>query len=163
MSQGDPASGVLAGGARQPGEQALERFDRAWSQGQRPRLEDFLPASDPERRAVLPRLVRADLEHRLARGESARVEDYLNRFPELAADRATVLELLRAEYEQRRGPHPAPLEEYLNRFPEYAEDLRALSTGQPSQGTVSHLPPGPTLPRAVQPFVESGAAGPGSR
>ena len=44
-------------------------------------------------------LVHVDLEFRLKAGEAARVESYLDRYPHLTQDSATVLDLLEAEYE----------------------------------------------------------------
>src|SRR4051794_8327751 len=79
-------------------EAAINRFVTAWREGARPRLEDYLPAGDRLRRTLLIELIHTELELRLKDGEAARVEDYLTRYPELAADRADVLELIVAEY-----------------------------------------------------------------
>src|SRR5262245_36933504 len=60
-------------------------FEAAWRAGQRPRIDDHLPASGANRQALLAELVLTDLEYRLKAGEPARVEEYLRRYPELAA------------------------------------------------------------------------------
>jgi hypothetical protein len=79
---------------------------------------------DAEHRfSVLVELVHVELEFRLKAGEAARVENYLQRYPEL--DRPDiVIALLVTEYRQRqrREPQLTP-QAYLVRFPHYAEEL----------------------------------------
>src|SRR5262245_18792549 len=82
-------------------EQAVSRFEAAWREG-RPALEEYLPASGPGRLAALVELAHTDLEYRLRAGLPARVESYLERFPELTDNRAAVLGLIRTEYALRR-------------------------------------------------------------
>ena len=48
-------------------------------------IEDHLPVDPQLRLSALTELVHAELEFRLKRGEPARVEDYLRRFPDLAS------------------------------------------------------------------------------
>src|SRR5262249_54572710 len=85
--------------------QFAERFEDAWQNGQRPVLEEFLPTGEPERRAVLAELVYIDLERRLKAGETARAEDYLQRFPELAAhpELAQGLRAVESKFRCREG------------------------------------------------------------
>src|SRR4051812_11607108 len=80
----------------------VQRFEDAWQAGQRPALDDFLPAAGPERQAALVELIHTELECRLKAGEAARVEDYLRRYAELADQRDEVLALVAAEYDLRR-------------------------------------------------------------
>jgi eukaryotic-like serine/threonine-protein kinase len=103
---------------------AVKRFEDAWRLAPRPAIEDFLPTSDSLRSRVLIELAHIDLELRLKAGEVARVEEYLVRYPELASDRAAVIDLIAAEHElrQRREPGLA-LGEYLQRFPAYRAEL----------------------------------------
>jgi hypothetical protein len=138
----------------------LEDFARAWRNPTPPRLEDFLPAEGtPEyRRAVLRELVGNDLEQRLARGEPARLEDYLARFGELAEDADAVAELAALEFCLRRRHDPAvDPHEYLDRFPSYAEALRPRLTPQPPPtgprpaGEPWTDPPVPFVPPPAQP------------
>lgn len=82
-------------------EQIVERFERAWQSGRRPVLDDYL-IDGGDRPGLLKQLVQADLECRLRAGESARVEDYLQRFPELQQARQTLLDLLAHEFRLRR-------------------------------------------------------------
>lgn len=109
-----------------PAEDAIEDivrpFDRAWRQGQRPVLDEYLPDEDPLRRAVLIELVHIDLEYRLLGGEAVRLEEYLRRYPSLAADDAVLLDLVAAEIELRRQSGPT-LQEYQERFPHLHADV----------------------------------------
>src|SRR5262249_34902660 len=57
--------------------EAIQRFEHAWRQGPRPRIDDFLSAENLLRSFVLIELVHIDLELRLKAGETARVEEYL--------------------------------------------------------------------------------------
>jgi WD40 repeat protein len=104
-------------------ESAVKRFEHAWRQGPRPALEDYLPAGDG-RQLVLVELVHIDLELRLKAGEAARVEEYFDRYPQLAGDRSTAVELIAIEYQLRRRGEPGlALDDYLQRFPQYREVL----------------------------------------
>ena len=62
----------------------VQRFEKAWQNGGRPAIDDFLPQDGPDRLAVLIELVHVDLERRLLAGEPACAEDYQERYPELA-------------------------------------------------------------------------------
>src|SRR5580765_1069815 len=81
---------------------SVKRFEQAWRQGPRPAIDDYLPPGDSLRSRLLIELVHIDLELRLKAGETARVEEYLARYPELASDHAMMLELIAAEHELRR-------------------------------------------------------------
>jgi predicted ATPase len=108
---------------------AVRRFEHAWRDGPRPRIDEFLPIDVPVRDRVLLELVHIDLELRLKAGESARVEEYLARYPELGSNRAAILELIAAERDLRRRREPdLALEEYLLRFPDYRTELKAQVT-----------------------------------
>ena len=79
------------------------------------------------RGALLRELVAIDLEYRLKRGEAARVESYLQRFPELTDDEAYCQQLISHEFHVRQQTDPAlPLEEYERRFPGLGSGLRRL-------------------------------------
>src|SRR5262249_20863145 len=83
--------------------------------------------------AALVELAHTELELRLDAGQPARVEDYLGRFPELAADPALAGELIVAEFALRRA-RGAELshQEDLVRFPQHADALAGcLAQGQP--------------------------------
>lgn len=97
-------------------EEIIDRFEEAWRAPGPPHIEAFLPADETLFRPVLVELVHVDLEHRLKRREAVGVTAYLRRYPELADDRGTLVELLAAEFEQRRRREPRlTLEEFLRR------------------------------------------------
>src|SRR5262249_52805909 len=99
---------------------AVRRFENAWRQESPPLIEDYLPTDAPLRLRVLIELVHIDLELRLKAGETAWVEEYLARYPELTGDQAIVAELIIAEYELRRRREPRLVpDEILQRFPQY--------------------------------------------
>src|SRR4051812_9314537 len=87
MPSGDPPRGPSAASPGGDLEEILERFERAWRPGSPPGLEGYLPASAGQRWLVLIELVHADLECRLKAGMPARVECYLDRYPDLDGDR----------------------------------------------------------------------------
>ena len=61
---------------------AADRFERAWKQGTRPRIEDHLTAvEESQRPALLVELLRVELELRRRDGEQPGPEDYAARFP----------------------------------------------------------------------------------
>jgi serine/threonine-protein kinase len=64
----------------------IRRFEAAWAAGTRPAIEDYLPDCEPTRLRVLVELVHTELEFRYRAGETAGVEDYFARFPELGDD-----------------------------------------------------------------------------
>lgn len=111
-------------------ESRVSRFEAAWQGGERPALDDYLSGDGPQRRAQLLELIYTDLEYRLKAGEPARVEDYLRRYPELAADRDVVLDLFAVEFELRcRFSQPCG-EAYQQRFPELGDKLATVPRRQ---------------------------------
>ncbi|MCC6417489.1 MAG: serine/threonine protein kinase [Gemmataceae bacterium] len=132
----------------------VERFETAWHRGERPPLDPHLPAGGL-RRAALQEIVRGELEVRLKAGEAARVENYLQQFPEIAADANLVLGLLAQEHElrQRREPHLA-LDEYQRRFPQHAAAL-AARLSSPDHTSVAAQPPVAPV-RTPSPAIDSG-------
>jgi WD40 repeat protein/serine/threonine protein kinase len=146
----DKEAAVSLGTTRWDGiERIVERFEEAWSSGP-PKLEDFLPAESVERATALIELVHVDLEFRLKAGEQARVESYLARYPELAAQPAKVIQLIAAEYEFRwRNEAGLTPDEYLQRFPAYATELSArlaVSAPVPTAAPCTRVQPSETSP-----------------
>ena len=123
----------------------MARFEEAWGRGERPDIAGLLAAAGPDGGpALLVELVHTDLEYRLKAGENGRAEDYLRRFPALAADAEAVVQLAAAEYELRRRREPALApEEFLRRFPEHASRLAPL-LARPAAAS----PPPTTIPDA---------------
>ena len=83
-------------------ERIVEAFETAWQAGERPEIDDFLPEG-ADRRPVLIELIQSDIESRLAADLPRPVEDYLERYPDLAGDRNLVLKLIDTEIRHRRG------------------------------------------------------------
>jgi WD40 repeat protein/tRNA A-37 threonylcarbamoyl transferase component Bud32 len=107
-------------------DRAVKAFEDAWEAGHGPLIENFLIGADSERRQCLTELIHVDLERRLKAGEAARVEHYIEQFPELRDDKTAVVGLLAAEYRLRREFGPGcDREEILRRFPEYQVELEA--------------------------------------
>src|SRR5262245_48036167 len=86
-------------------EQLVDQFEDAWESGEPPNIDSFLPASD-DRLPALIELVHIDLERRAKRGESVRVETYLQRYAELN-ERPILTELLAAEFQLRARIDPS--------------------------------------------------------
>ena len=103
-------------------ESIVRGFEAAYLRGEGPNIPNALVGLAEEARATaLVELVHAELELRLKEGEAARVEDYLDRYPELSGQTTVVLGLIDAEYRQRsRGEPLLSFEEYRVRFPELA-------------------------------------------
>jgi WD40 repeat protein/tRNA A-37 threonylcarbamoyl transferase component Bud32 len=112
----------------------VNRFEDAWQGGQPPDLTSFLPKEPGLRSLVLRELALIDLECRLKSGAPVRAEEYLKRFPELAADRRFVLKLLSYEFDlRRRGEPDLKIDEYLRRFPAYRAELTARLARKPAK------------------------------
>jgi WD40 repeat protein/tRNA A-37 threonylcarbamoyl transferase component Bud32 len=128
MSDTASSSDALSSATRTRLEEIVERFEAAWEQGPRPRIEDYLPLEPGRlRRNVLAELVHVDLERRLKLGEDARVERYLRRFPELAENRSGILTLVASVYALRRWQA------------EFLPEVPGPAPGPPSHATVSWL------------------------
>ena len=105
-------------------DQIVARFEDAWQRGERPIIEDHLPSDEQDRRPVLIELIHTELELRVKAAERVRVEEYLERYPELARDREVVLDLIAMEHELRRRREPGlSVEEFVLRFPQHADVL----------------------------------------
>src|SRR5262245_27917677 len=134
----------------------LERFEQEWQERPPARLEAYLPGpGEPGRLAALIDLAHIDLEYRWKAGAGLPVEDYLRRFPELAADPQVVLDLAAWEFDPRRRSEPGRGPgEFARRFPEQAGRLAArlaeLSTYPAGGGPAS----GPAAPPPAVPGYE---------
>ncbi len=105
----------------------LQVFESAWRRGERPVIETYLSAladRAADRGELLTELVHIELELLLKTGESARVEDYIARFPVLAESREDLLDLVVAEFDfRRRREGRVDLAEYQRRFPDLSDEL----------------------------------------
>src|SRR5262245_10065432 len=105
---------------RDHGSECLIAFAQTLEKSPDSTIEAFLNSRPPQDRAELAALVAIELRHRFLSGQQCRIEDYLERFPELRSDGESVLDLIYAEYCERRqrDPHAEP-QEYFRRFPNY--------------------------------------------
>src|SRR5438067_2310708 len=127
-------------------ERIIKAFEDAWQRGERPSVDAFLPAGAAERRALLVELVHTDLECRIKAGEGIHVEVYLARYPELAGDSGAVLDLIVAEYRQRRRREAdLTAAEYCHRFPQFSAQLQELLKDPPQIDTLHPPTTGRTL------------------
>ncbi len=95
----------------------LEPFESAAVRGERPDLSDYLPAkSHPKFSVVLRELVRIDLEFAWERGESRRLDDYLDRFPTLRDDPAALAAIAAEDFRQRTAAGQEPNPDDYRRF-----------------------------------------------
>ncbi len=105
----------------------VEGFVAQWDQRE-PTIEEFLYEDDPTavRQLILQELIKIDLEYRLAKGEEIRLEQYLERYPELHENGAPS-GLIYEEYHLRRahGSDVKP-EEYRQRFPDQSAVITKL-------------------------------------
>lgn len=117
----------------------LEAFNQAWETLKTPpRLADYLPQEFPVlRHMTLIELIKIDLHHRWGQNsEPLRLEDYFNRFPELAGKAPA--DLIYEEYRVRRQHgQDCTAEDCLRRFPEQAPELARLFSGQQSEASTS--------------------------
>ena len=116
-------------------EHTIQQFERDFVSGNSPAIEEYVSSAGDQE--LLPELVHTELELRLTAGERARVENYTNRFPTLAANEEMVSDLVMTEYNVRRNFDPGcRLEEYLLRFPNLkqmlVENFLGSSTGSDS-------------------------------
>ena len=142
---------------RGPDSAALEgiirQFESAWRSGAPPDIHSYLSGRLDNRDRLTLELCLIDLEFRLKASEPARAEEYISRFPALAADPSAALALITAEYQLRSRADPAlGLGEYVRRFPEYAHELsnhlvpptviyRGPPRDTPGRGVPSGRPP----------------------
>ena len=96
----------------------VEAFEVVQARDGYANLAEFLPApGQAARLIVLRELVRVDLEYGWTRGQPLALRDYLDLFPELRTDQATLQQIAFEEYRLRRqsGEHLSP-EEYRRDF-----------------------------------------------
>src|SRR5262249_13434600 len=114
---------------------AVSVLEAGWRCDSPPDLSQLVGQYPEQSRGKLVvELVHIDLEYRLKRGETIRVEDYLNRLPELRGNPDAIESLFQAEFLFRRRM--------------IREQLRALASTRPddSPARESRLAPLPELP-----------------
>ena len=84
----------------------------------------FVAGLSPVSPGELAALIRIDLDARWSRNDRERPEEYLRRFPSVAADAELAVDVIYAEYLARASPAKRPeLAEYEARFPAFANVL----------------------------------------
>jgi serine/threonine protein kinase len=162
--------GATEAGLRPPDDDPLrervERFRASLRTNASADLDSFLPQpGDPLRRAVLEALVKIDLEQRWRRREVMTLEQYAERYLELAAGGNWSPDLLYEEYRVRHQYGDCPsLASYHKRFPNQFEQLRRLVAANPVGTLLASSPPPrqsgraavpPPAPTSVTPEVPS--------
>ncbi len=108
----------------------LEQFEYAWQSGSPPSIDTYRQMAVADPQALLGELAYLDLAWRLRGGEAIRVENYLERYPELASNRDQVVQLIAVEYKLRCSRESdLTADEFLQRFPQYREDLSEQLSG----------------------------------
>lgn len=97
---------------------------RAWQAGHEPALDVLLAGLPRVSPSELAEAIRIDLEERWQRNDCQTAEDYLRRFPSVAADVELAVDVIYAEYLAREQTGNRPdLAEYQQRFPAYSQML----------------------------------------
>jgi serine/threonine protein kinase len=98
-----------------------ERFLLLWQEGNAPAIEEFATATGVADARGLAALVRVDQVGRWGAGQPTAVEEYLRRYPPVAADQDTAIELIINEFalSASRGQAADP-EDFIRRFPAHA-------------------------------------------
>ena len=109
----------------------IDHYIEAWENIAEPPadLTDFLPEGPKDlRQMVLIELVKVDLEYRHSKNISPlRIEDYLQRYPELSQPDGIACDLIYEEFHVRQAAEPdLSLDDYYQRFPEQKEALQRL-------------------------------------
>jgi tRNA A-37 threonylcarbamoyl transferase component Bud32 len=125
MSPAESAASLLPPGL----DTLVAEFEQLWLDGRRPALDDLVNGRNgPDRLSLLVELVHVELELRLKAGEDARVEEYLQRYPELAGHPDREWEIIAAEFQLRRRREPGlSVQDYVRRFPKWKTELELLA------------------------------------
>jgi len=113
-------------------DRAVEGFAAGWADPCPPLAAHVAAVAPHLRAAAAAHMVELDLHRRAALARSLPgvrldVADHLRAFPELAADAAVAVELIRAEYDARPADDPAAdAEDFARRFPAHADALRRV-------------------------------------
>jgi tetratricopeptide (TPR) repeat protein len=134
-----------------PAEASLAQLlQRLWEQGQQPDPAGLLRAAGNLPASEIAAVLAVDQWHRWHAGQRIPVEDYLRRFPALAADSEAALELAYGELLVREAlGDSADLAEYLARFPQFADRLRQQvelhrALGDTTAGSGASMPASPS-------------------
>ena len=117
-------------------EQIISQYEDEMFRGANPDLSDYLQ-QHPHDDGLLRELLNTDIELRIRKGESARVESYLQRFPKVSDHSQWIEELIATEYRTRKQFDPDfKFSEYVVRFP---DNYRHLVDAQPNGSKSSNV------------------------
>lgn len=142
-------------------ENIVERFELQWRANGDADVAAFLGSSDAhDQMALLIELIKVDLEYRWERGEEARIETYLTRFPQLGTPDSAPIELLLEELNARsrcqRLPDSAELKRrFRNRFEQLQPSLIQLRVRAGSEAAIAPRDLDATEPLFPLPFSHS--------
>ena len=109
-------------------EDLIAEFEQRLLAGDDPDILEFADPGDPNLAILFDELLHTDLELRLRLGQGKKVEDYVNRFPELQERQDLLTELLKTEYKVRSKFEPGlRLQEFADRFPQLYQALPTAS------------------------------------
>jgi serine/threonine protein kinase/formylglycine-generating enzyme required for sulfatase activity len=96
-------------------DECVQRFERAWQNGDRPAIDDFLPKDGPVRLAVLKELVHVDMERRRRNGDPVRPDDYRERYPELEPF-TNPTQFHELPHQEQADPGPTAIPHHIGRY-----------------------------------------------
>ncbi len=101
-----------------------KEFSRRWRAGARPTLDDFLAERGTLSASELTAVARIDLRERWLRGERPDAAEYLQRYPQLATDSESAVDVIYAEFLVREElGEPCDACDFQRCFPTYAHTL----------------------------------------
>jgi serine/threonine protein kinase len=134
----------------------MRRLQDEWRRGRRPSIVEWVKESAADTPLELAKdLSAVELQLRIKVGEPARVDHYLEQFPELESRRDLLLPLISAECTARflQGEMESWIESYRRRFPRYASEITpeflADSLPRPRGSQASPIP---RLPQRLGPY-----------
>ena len=80
-------------------DRVVAEFEASWLSGEQRSISETVDGSQLDREVLLPELVHGEIECRLRRGEDVDVDEYFQRFPELARDPNSHAELMATVHE----------------------------------------------------------------
>ena len=105
-------------------ESSAASLRRAWQEGLAPPLESFVTGLTDVSPRELASLIQVDFDERWSRNDRQRPEEYLRRFPSVAADAELAVDVIYTEYLARVQSGESPERaEYESRFPALAKVL----------------------------------------
>ncbi len=127
-------------------ENAIANFEREFANGHAPLIERYVDTTDVNSQELFAELLHTELELKIRDGQSARVEAYAERFPQIRTQSKLYQELIYTEFRIRQLYEPGlSLEEYQKRFPDEFPGLVSqfsaqISTSPGAGATIAEAP-----------------------